>query len=364
LTFEGVGPVLPTPLALSWAQVSAAALTRRPPRPQSRIAPAPTPGGRPRPLPPPERPTRPFLRDSPDAALFRRVAARHLAAFLAPPPAAPRRSGTLEVGALFAEALALTSPPRTFAAGVRDLLASPVPGPTQDATVPTLAFAPSFRTPMVRALAELGEQWLLPGLDGVPANTALALRTNGAFVEAFLVGLNHEFGRELLWREFPSPLTATFFDRFWDAGVAPDEPPDIPPLADWADRALGAPSPGGERFVLLLRSELMRRFPDAVVSASRANPPESLLPVFHGSLDPDVSYFGFALPLEQAHAFSIVIAEQPGAPRFGFEVGEAPAGTSHAPAPDATSAALAARLRQWPARITLPVSVLLGRPTP
>ena len=54
-----------------------------------------------------------------------------------------------------------------------------------------------------------------------------------------------------------------------------------------------------------------------------------------------------------------MIAEQPSAPRFGFEVGDAPAGVSHAPAPDATSAALAHRLRQLPARITIPVPVLL-----
>jgi hypothetical protein len=60
----------------------------------------------------------------------------------------------------------------------------------------------------------------------------------------------------------------------------------------------------------------------------------------------------------------VVIAEQPSAPRFGFEVGEAPPGLSHAPAPDPTSAALAQRLRQLPARITIPVPVLLRKPAP
>ena len=90
--------------------------------------------------------------------------------------------------------------------------------------VPPVRFAPRFDTPMSRSLVELGQHWLLPGLDGVPANTALGLRTNGEFVEAFLVGLNHELGRELLWREYPTPMTATFFDRFWDAAVAPGRP--------------------------------------------------------------------------------------------------------------------------------------------
>ena len=282
------------------------------------------------------------------------VAAAHLTAFL--PTAAPggtqvggTQVGVLDVQALFAEAKALTSPARTFTAQVAGMLTTPMPEPT-DTPVPSLQFTPRFDTPMVRALTELGQQWLLPGLDGVPANTAVALRTNGAFVESFLVGLNHEFGRELLWREFPTPLTATFFERFWDAAVAPDAPPDIPLLDTWADRALGAPTIVEERFVLLLRSELLRRFPDALVSAVRAGPPpEHLMPVFRGALEPDITFFGFTVPLADADEFSIVIAEQPGAPRFGFEVGEAPAGVSHAPAAGATSAQVAAHLRQLPA---------------
>ena len=79
---------------------------------------------------------------------------------------------------------------------------------------------------------------------------------------------------------------------------------------------------------------------------------------------PDVRYFGFAIPEGEAAQWAVVIAEQPSAPRFGFEVGEAPPGVSHAPAPDPTSAALAQRLRQLPARITIPVPVLLRKPAP
>ncbi len=106
--------------------------------------------------------------------------------------------------------------------------------------------------------------------------------------------------------------------------------------------------------------------PDAVITASHpgANPPQTLLPVFRGSLDPDVSYFGFSIPLAQADQYAISIAEQPSAPRFGFEVGEAPPGVTHAPATDATAAAQAGRLRQLPARITIPITVLMREPEP
>ncbi len=212
---------------------------------------------------------------------------------------------------------------------------------------------------MANALAEFGQEWLLPGLDGVPANTALALVTNSAFVQAYMIGLNHEFGRELLWREFPAPLDATFFDRFWDSAVDPDAPPDLEPLAARGDRALDDDATPGDQFVLLLRSELLRRFPDAIVTAKKGS--EVRTPAFTGALDPDVRYFGFPIQQSEAAAWSIVIAEQPGAPRFGFEVGEVPAGVSHAPAPDATSSALAERLRQRPARITIPVRVLMRK---
>ncbi len=308
---------------------------------------------------------RPPIVDSAAAALFRQVAAAQLTRFMAPPPPPRGVAGAMAVAALFHEAVELTAPRRTFTAAVAGLLTAPPPAPTAEAPLPDLAFAPRFGTPMARSLAELGQQWLLPGLGGVPANTALALRTNGAFVEAFLVGLNHELGRELAWREFPTPLTATFFDRFWDAAVAPDEPPDIPPLGDWGDRALGAPTLRPDRFVLLLRSELIRRFPNAVVTAkATTGAQQELLPVFRGSLDPDVSYFGFAIPLDDADDYAIVIAEQPSAPRFGFEVGAAPAGVSHAPAPDPTAAALAGRLRQLPVRMTIPIAVLLREPEP
>lgn len=422
LTFEEGGALLPNPQDLSWAQVNPDAITSAGQRPIFQLGPMPHPDGPPRPLPFPPfpgggvltpgfpgggvrgpilpgggvrgpvllarrrdtDPDEPFPEDpeppepepDPDphhpprpdnevAHAFRLVAAKHLAAFL--PTAAPgggTQFGVLDALALYTEAKALTAPSRTFTAQVAGMLTTPMPEPT-GTPVPALTFTPRFDTPMVRALTELGQQWLLPGLDGVPANTAVALRTNGAFVESFLVGLNHEFGRELLWREFPTPLTATFFERFWDAAVAPDAPPDIPALDTWAERALGAPTVVADRFVLLLRSELMRRFPDALVSAVRAaSPPEQLLPVFRGSLEPDITFFGFTVPLADADEFSVVIAEQPGAPRFGFEVGEAPAGVSHAPATDATSAQLAARLRQLPARITIPVSVLLRKPVP
>jgi hypothetical protein len=335
------------------------------PRPVRRARPRPDgPDGPPDPIDPPEPdplPPRPPRRDSADAAAFRVLAARHVAAFVTTTSIDRPTTAALDIGAVFDQVIAMTAPAATFTAALERVLVDPatVPDPTNPepaAPIPD-RLAPRFGAPMASALAELGQEWLLPGLGDVPANTALALRTSSSFVQAFMIGLNHELGRELLWREFPTPLNATFFQRFWDSAIDPAAPVDLDPLADWGDRPLGTPTATGERFVLLLRTELLRRFPHALVTAVRGD--ETRLPVFSGALVPDVRFFGFAIPADEAALWSIVIAEQPGAPRFGFEVGEAPVGVSHAPAPDATSAALAHRLRQLPARITIPVPVLL-----
>ena len=232
---------------------------------------------------PPEDPPRPPRPDSPDAAAFRVLAPRHLAEFLAAPRDPGPIRAPIDMGALFDQVIAMTAPATTFAAALGGLLDGSPPAIRLDRTRqhrirPSPTSVPRFGAPMAAALAELGQEWLLPGLGEVPADTALALRTNSSFVQAFMIGLNHELGRELLWREFPTTLTATFFQRFWDNAIDPAAPVDLDPLADWADRSLDATSAGGERFVLLLRTELLRRFPDALVTAVRGG--ETILPVF------------------------------------------------------------------------------------
>ena len=82
-----------------------------------------------------------------------------------------------------------------------------------------------------------------------------------------MVGLNSEMGRELFWRGFPAPICdATYFDRFWDARARP-----AAGRTSCRDRRLGRPparrppptaGAATERFVLLVRSELLRRYPE------------------------------------------------------------------------------------------------------
>ena len=96
---------------------------------------------------------------------------------------------------------------------------------------------PEFPQPMSEALRELAPEYLLPGLEHVPPNTATLMRTNQAFVEAFMAGLNTEMARELLWREYPTDQRGTCFHHFWDtrgAGAPEALARDINDMHRWA----------------------------------------------------------------------------------------------------------------------------------
>ncbi|MEV0172155.1 hypothetical protein AB0I00_13675 [Streptomyces sp. NPDC050803] len=192
-----------------------------------------------------------------------------------------------------------------------------------DGTAP-VQWAPTFPDAMWRPLAAQSTEWLLAGLGKVPPDSAALAVTNPAFVAAYMVGLNHEFGRELRWREYPTDQRGTYFASFWGAGS------DLPPLHQWqAGAALGthltAPP---DRVVLVLRTALLRRYPGALIYAAPLLPgvqePDDARarhPVFRGGLDPDTAFLGFDLRLGEilGQNWCFVIAEQPTEPRFGLD---------------------------------------------
>ena len=214
------------------------------------------------------------------------------------------------------------------------------------------------------------------------------LEPNNRFIEAFMLGLNVEMGRELLWRDYPEvDERATYFRRFWRA-LDPRSAGDINAISDWGAHALGANgTSGGKQVVLLVRSALFRRYPNAAVYAVPAvrvgtagrkpsAPDDERQPIFRGALQPDVSFFGFALDSDEAvgdPGWYFVIQEQPTEPRFGFDVEIDFGGASHVPltAPPAghalpagtewaRNAAHMARItRQQPVRVAIHASELL-----
>ncbi len=187
--------------------------------------------------------------------------------------------------------------------------------------------APTFPRPAWELLRDHAPEHLLPGVEHVPANTATAVKTNEQFIEALLVGLNHELARELLWREFPTDQRGSAFRRFW----APGGRDDIPPIHRWSPGADLGGSVAGEldgRLVLLVRGDLLRRYPSTVLYAApdaggrpRLQDAQVKMPLFRGRLDPDVTFAGFDLTADEARgAWWFVFEEQPTEPRFGLDV--------------------------------------------
>ncbi|HET7136365.1 MAG TPA: hypothetical protein VFJ25_10635, partial [Casimicrobiaceae bacterium] len=190
---------------------------------------------------------------------------------------------------------------------------------------PTLAVSASSY------LARLDQTRFLPGIDEIPTDSMTLVETNPRFVEAFMVGLNHEMNRELLWRGYPTDQRGTPFQHFWTWA---DGGNDIPPIHQWAPTAaLGTTARGGAggQIVLLVRGRLLRRYPNTVIYAWRAKgslladppgPGDQRQPAFAGLLDPDIVYVGFDLTdadLKSGDGWFFVLQEQPTEPRFGFD---------------------------------------------
>jgi hypothetical protein len=195
---------------------------------------------------------------------------------------------------------------------------------------------------MYETLRDLFPRLMLPGLNGIDDNTAAVLVTNARFVESFLIGVNHELGRELLWRGFPARSRVTYFGCFWDRRGQPGQTvssSDVPPIDQWPGaKHLGEIAAGADgQVVVVVRGELTRRYPNAIYYLGRASKvagttkltlgTSELYPMFRGSLGSDVLFFGFALGKDEVKGSAsdpgwyFVIQQPPGEPRFGLDVG-------------------------------------------
>ena len=270
-----------------------------------------------------------------------RTAASAISGYInaAAPPVAPDAlplGGASELAPVRAQLVARINPEDTIRARVNARIPlGSGPDPLQP-----ISAGPQFPQPMYSALAELSAEWMLPGVSNVLMDTAALLETNPRFVEAFMVGLNEELARELLWREYPAYRTGTFFQTFWGATVNGAPAPDIPPIATFdANGHLGDHMAGhstGGNLVLLIRGELFRRYPNALVSAvpatwnsvtkTRGLGTPRHWPIFRGEIGPDISFFGFDINDPKGSddpaanpGWYFLIEEHATEPRFGLE---------------------------------------------
>jgi hypothetical protein len=241
---------------------------------------------------------------------------------------------------------------------------------------------PRIDQPMYRPLADLGSELFLPNVALIPPDSISLLETNQRFIESYMVGVNHEFARELLWREYPTDQRGSYFRQFWDVsgyrdteGLTPEQLReklyDIPRLHRWSrfstlgghDHRQPPGSPPKEEVVLSIRGELLKRYPTAVIyahkaawqtgsngaidksliripapltAAEEAEPPRDKVksPLYGAKVDPDITFLGFDLTVKEAQGnpavddagWFFIVKERPGEPRFGLDIdrGSAP----------------------------------------
>lgn len=246
---------------------------------------------------------------------------------------------------------------------------------------PAMAY-PDITDPMYRPLADISQELVLPNVKLIPPNTISLLKTNQKFIESYLVGLNHEMGHELLWREYPTDERGSYFRQFWDvsgiirpgsaeaeAGLTPaqiaarraqeaEDLKDIKPIDTWKRASTldshnnRSPSGATSQLVLVIRGDLLKRYPNTLIFAQKAIPGDPNLnnpqidtdltpaefdaqlrfPLYKGELPPDIKFFGFDMTIEQAKGteplgdftdtlgWFFVIQEVPGEPRFGMDL--------------------------------------------
>ncbi len=144
--------------------------------------------------------------DSVEAARFRQAMIALGGALQAPAPDPPP-AAALDTQALRDTVVARLDPAVTVPARVlaRLDIGARLGWQPLDPIQPIMA-APSFPQPMYAPLRDLSPDYILPGVEQIPPDTVGLLQTNHAFIESYMVGLNHEMARQLLWAGYPTDL--------------------------------------------------------------------------------------------------------------------------------------------------------------
>jgi hypothetical protein len=235
---------------------------------------------------------------------------------------------------------------------------------------------PDMEDPMYKKLTDISDEAFLPNLKFIDNNTISLLKTNPKFIESYMVGLNHEMGRELLWREYPTDQRGSYFRQFWDvSGIISPSSPDatltanekaqfknITPLHTWTENELlgkhnnrESETEDDQQLVLTIRGDLLKKYPNTLVFAQKAiaaaegdednddgtkierELSESgfrkkvMFPLYRAEVAPDIKFFGFDLTEARATGaipspdldnlgWYFVIMQAPGSPVFGMDI--------------------------------------------
>lgn len=229
--------------------------------------------------------------------------------------------------------------------------------------------APRIKMPMYSELAALSPDWIMPGLNNIEMNSINMLQVNQKYVEAYMLGLNYEMGRELLWRGYPTDQRGTCFSYFWGysnsvttllpviAGSRVfnlQDYRDIEDIHRWrivpnnpssalktlgSNNARSAMSGVQNMLILTIRGELLRKYPGTIIylqesewitfdEPRKLKPDTEKYPVFTGHIEPDIYLLGFAVDPDAVRGehqdvnhpgYFVVFQERAGEIRFGAD---------------------------------------------
>ena len=216
---------------------------------------------------------------------------------------------------------------------------------------------PKIELPMVNFLYQVSPDLVAPKMNSIPQNSVGALGIDQRYVEAFMLGLNHEMMSELLWREYPTDQRGTVFSRFWGSLIGPnateaeaEQARAIKNIHTWNSAELSKNYPAGgidpsTLTILSVRADLFKKYPNTLVYANKAKWKDGLSgpdpelnrelddmnikqPVFYTQLG-DIAFFGFDLDQAEAKGdledlnkpgWFFVFKEVVGEPNFGLDI--------------------------------------------
>ena len=166
--------------------------------------------------------------------------------------------------------------------------------------VPVMVY-PEIDLPMYKPLSNISSELFLPNINLIEQNSITLLENNQKFIESYMAGINHEMSRELLWREYPTDQRGNIFQTVLGCiSFLPPQPVpenikgtlrDIPPIHIWSKTNTSKVDPsnptfsknelgqhnqramtsGKTQFVLVIRGELLKKYPTAVIYAHKAD---------------------------------------------------------------------------------------------
>lgn len=206
----------------------------------------------------------------------------------------------------------------------------------------TIMAYPDIDQAMYQSLVQIDKEYFVPNLHLLSPNSISIMTPNNRFIESYMVGLNHEMMRELLWREYPTDQRGSPFRQFWTPVTTQKNRlrgfkenaelnKDIKPVHTWlsspSSKALGThnnknnntdPSP---KVVLAIKGDLLKRYPNTIIFAKKAvwhtdpndirlvinqfgdtmlEDEDTKLPIYKAQVSPDIHFIGFDLHLSEA----------------------------------------------------------------